>query len=61
MKKLIYVGPHDAVDVPLSETEVVTIAQGQESPPLPEPVADGLLEQESNWQEARPPRQKEDK
>ena len=49
MKALTYVGPYDAVNVPLPDGETITLKRFA-SADFPPDVAAGLLEQPSNWQ-----------
>jgi hypothetical protein len=51
--KLIYIGPHDAVTVPLPYGGAVEVKHG-ESANLPNSLAEKLLIQEDNWKKHDP-------
>lgn len=46
---LQYVGPHDAVLLPLPDGREPIIERGQFTPDLPDVFAESLLEQPTNW------------
>ena len=53
--QLTYVGPHDAVDVPLKRGGKVTVKR-DESESIPSEIAESLLEQgDSHWVATKPP------
>lgn len=52
MKRIKYVGPHDAVDVPVAGLEGVERGKPVE---LDDELAAALLEQVDNWQPVQPP------
>lgn len=49
--KLVYRGPHDAVEVPLPNGGQLVVERDGEAE-FPPSLAESLLEQESNWQPA---------
>lgn len=49
--KLKYIGPHDAVEVPLPFGGFITVKNG-EVKDLPDSLSEGLLEQKDNWKKA---------
>lgn len=54
MTKLVYVGPHDGVDVPILATGRVITVERDATAEIPDAVADSLLEQgPEHWQTAR--------
>lgn len=50
--KLVYIGPHEAVTVPLPLGGEVQAKRGEEVT-LPDSLAARLLEQSSNWERAK--------
>lgn len=51
--QLRYVGPVDALDVPLPYGGTVTVKRGEEVK-LPNSLAEELLKQKTNWEKAQP-------
>ena len=50
--KLVYVGPHDTVTVPLPYGGAVEVKHG-EAADLPNSLAERLLEQPDNWEKPK--------
>ena len=50
--KLIYHGPHDAVEIPLPDGQLLYCERGEEID-VPADLGARLLEQPSNWRRAR--------
>lgn len=53
MVKVKYVGPHDAVDLPLPDGGVVRVERGAEVDVHHE-LRDELVKQEGNWEQSKP-------
>jgi hypothetical protein len=56
--KVKYIGPHDAVELPLPDGRSVVVEHGAETPELPDDFARSLLKQDTNWETREKPKQK---